>query len=52
MHDKTNLRTIYGSFVTAIISLIAVGGTIIGILFILPYIKPLISKKGGLGMSA
>lgn len=50
--NATALSATFAAFVVAITALITVGGTILGVLWLLPYIKPLISKKGGLSMSA
>jgi len=50
--NATALSAIFGAFVVAITALITVGGTIIGVLWLLPYIKPLFSKKSGLNMGA
>lgn len=51
--NATALQATFAAFVVAATALITVGGTILGVLWILPYIKPLFDKKGGLGgMSA
>lgn len=48
--DVTSLSAIFAAFVVAITSFIVIGGTLLGILWILPFIKPLF-KKDALGMS-
>jgi len=50
--NATALSAIFAAFVVAITALIAVGGTILGVLWLLPYIKPLLAKNSGLNMSA
>jgi len=47
--NATALSAVFAAFVVAVTALITVGGTIIGVLWLLPYIKPLISKKGVMG---
>jgi len=46
------LSAIFSAFVVAITALITVGGTIIGVLWLLPYIKPLFDRKNGLDIAA
>ena len=50
--NVTALSNTYGEFVTAVVAFLAIGGTIIGILWFLKYAKGILSKKSGLGMSA
>jgi len=50
--NTTALQSTFGSFVTAITALIVVGGTILGVMWIMPYVKKLLGKKSGLNMSA
>lgn len=50
--NATALQAVFAAFVVALTALITVGGTIIGVLWLLPYIKPLMGKKGGLEMGA
>ena len=50
--NVNGLRTTFSLFVTAITALIVVGGTLLGVLWILPYIKPLLKKDSGIGMAA
>lgn len=51
--NVTTLKTDFGLFITAILSFIAIGGTLLGILWFLRYAKPLLSKEEGIkGMSA
>ena len=50
--NATLLQSTFAAFVVAITGLITVGGTILGVLWLLPYIKPLLAKKGGLNMAA
>lgn len=50
--NATALSATFAAFVVAITALITVGGTIIGVLWLLPYIKPLLAKKGGMDMGA
>jgi hypothetical protein len=45
------LEAIFASFVVAVTAFVVIGGTLLGILWILPYIKPLF-KKDAMGMSA
>jgi len=45
------LSAIFAAFVVAVFAFVVIGGTLMGILWILPYIKPLF-KKNALGMSA
>lgn len=47
----TALSAVFSAFVVAATAFITIGGTLLGILWILPYIKPLF-KKDALGMSA
>ena len=49
--NVTALSAIFAAFVVAVTAFIVIGGTLLGILWILPYIKPLF-KKDALGMSA
>jgi len=44
------LSAIFAAFVVAVTAFITIGGTLLGILWILPFIKPLF-KKNALGMS-
>ena len=44
------LSAIFAAFVVAVTAFVVIGGTLLGILWILPYIKPLF-KKDALGMS-
>ncbi len=44
------LSTIFGAFIVAITAFMVIGGTLLGILFILPYIRPLF-KKDATGMT-
>ena len=46
------LQDNYGTAVVAITAFLAVGGTIIGILWFVKYASKLLSKKGGLNMAA
>jgi len=50
--NVTDLKTKFSLFITAVISLFAVGGTILGVLWLLPYIKPLFDKNGGLELAS
>lgn len=51
--NTTAISTNYGSFVTAILAFLTVGGTIIGIMWFFKYVRPLLSKKEGIsGMTA
>lgn len=50
--NTTALQSTFGSFVTAITALVVVGGTILGVMWIMPYVKKLLGKKSGLNMSA
>jgi len=51
--NVNTLKTNFGAFITAILSFIVIGGTIIGIVWLLKYVKPLFSKKEGIsGMTA
>ena len=50
--NTTALQATFAAFVVALTALITVGGTILGIVWLLPYIKPLFEKKSALGMSA
>ena len=50
--NSTDLKNKFSAFVTAIIALFVVGGTILGVLWLLPYIKPLFQKNSGLNMAA
>ena len=45
--NATALSATFAAFVVAVTALITVGGTIIGVLWLLPYIKPLLSKNNG-----
>lgn len=49
--NVTALESTFAAFVVAVTAFIVIGGTLLGILWILPYIKPLF-KKDALGMSA
>ena len=49
--DVDALSAIFAAFVVAVTAFIIIGGTLLGILWILPYIKPLF-RKDALGMSA
>jgi len=46
--NTTTLSASLAAFITAAIAFIAVGGTLIGVLWLMKYIKPLFAK-GGLG---
>ena len=48
--DINALSAIFAAFVVAVTSFIVIGGTLLGILWILPYIRPLF-RKDALGMS-
>lgn len=51
--NVTSLSEQYGTAVVALTAFLAVGGTIIGILWFMKYVKGLLSKKSGLdGMTA
>jgi hypothetical protein len=51
--NVTELKNNYGAFITAILSFIVIGGTIIGIMWFLKYVKPVLSKKEGInGLTA
>lgn len=51
--NVTSISAQYGAFVTAVLAFLTIGGTIIGIMWFFKYVKPLLSKSGGLGgMSA
>lgn len=50
--NATALQATFASFVVAVTALITVGGTLLGVLWILPYIKPLLKKDSGIGMAA
>jgi large-conductance mechanosensitive channel len=51
--NTTSISTSYGAFVTAILAFLTIGGTIIGIVWLLKYVKGLFDKKSGLnGMTA
>jgi hypothetical protein len=50
--NLTHMGTTYSAFIVALVALFAVGGTIIAVLWLLPYIKPLVSKDSGLAMGA
>ena len=45
------LQAIFAAFVVAVTAFVVIGGTLLGILWILPYIKPLF-KKDAMGMAA
>ena len=49
--NVTALEGIFAAFVVAVTAFVVIGGTLLGILWILPYIKPLF-KKDAMGMSA
>ncbi len=49
--NVTALESIFAAFVVAVTAFVVIGGTLLGILWILPYIKPLF-KKDAMGMSA
>ena len=48
--DVNALSAIFAAFVVAVTAFIVIGGTLLGILWILPFIKPLF-KRDALGMS-
>ena len=48
--DVNALSAIFAAFVVAVTAFVVIGGTLLGILWILPFIKPLF-KKNALGMS-
>jgi len=50
--NATALSATFAAFVVGVTAMITIGGTIIGILWLLPYIKPLFSKNSGLNMAA
>jgi len=51
--NTTAISENYGSFVTAILAFLTIGGTIIGIMWFFKYVRPLLSKKEGIsGMTA
>lgn len=50
--NTTTLSETYGDFVTAVVAFLVTAGTIVGILFLWKYVKPLLSKQGMGGMSA
>lgn len=47
--NVTALTNSFGGFVTGVIAFFAIGGTLIGILFLVKYVVKLFSKDGGLG---
>ena len=49
--DTSSMGIVFSAFIIALTALFAVGGTIIGVLWLLQYIKPLISKNSGLNMN-
>ena len=49
--NVTALQAIFAAFVVAVTAFVVIGGTLLGILWILPYIKPLF-KKDAMGMAA
>lgn len=50
--NATALQATFAAFIVAVTALITVGGTILGVLWLLPYIKPLFEKNSGLNMAA
>ncbi len=51
--NTTAISEQYGAFVTAVLAFLTIGGTIIGIVWLLKYVKGLFDKKSGIsGMSA
>ena len=49
--DVNALSAIFAAFVVAVTAFVVIGGTLLGILWILPFVRPLF-KKDALGMSA
>jgi len=47
--NVTSLQETYGAAVTALVAFLATGGTIIGIVWFLKYVKGLFDKKQGIG---
>lgn len=47
--NVTSLSDTYGSAVTALVAFLATGGTIIGIVWFLKYVKGLFDKSSGIG---
>jgi len=51
--NTTTISTQYGAFVTAVLAFLTIGGTIIGIVWLLKYVKGLFDKNSGIsGMTA
>jgi len=51
--NTTTISENYGAFVTAVLAFLTIGGTIIGIVWLLKYVKGLFDKKSGIsGMTA
>ena len=51
--NTTTISTQYGAFVTAVLAFLTIGGTIIGIVWLLKYTKELFAKKSGVsGLTA
>ena len=51
--NVTTISDSYGSFITAVLAFLTIGGTIIGIMWFFRYVRPLLSKKEGVsGMTA
>jgi hypothetical protein len=51
--NTTLISNNFGLFITAVLAFLTIGGTIIGILWLFKYIKPMFSKNEGLaGMTA
>ena len=51
--NTTTISTQYGAFVTAVLAFLTIGGTIIGIVWLLKYVRGLFDKKSGIsGMTA
>ena len=51
--NTTAISENYGAFVTAVLAFLTIGGTIIGIVWLLKYVRGLFDKKSGIsGMTA
>lgn len=51
--NTTSISENYGAFVTAVLAFLTIGGTIIGIVWLLKYVRGLFDKKSGIsGMTA
>jgi len=49
--DTSSMGTIFSAFIIALTALFAVGGTILGVLWLMQYIKPLLARNSGLNMT-